>query len=286
MSYTQLRAFHAVVEQNGFTTAAKWLNVSQSTITMQVRDLETAHNIDLFHRKGRGISLTEAGKDLYILTGHLVRNYQNVMDYLAATKILETGHLNFAVVGPFHAAEMAKKFKHKYPNIDLKLIFGNSQQTLDAIVNSQADIAILADANAPKNVEMEFYSEQKIVVFVSNQHRFYGRKSIKLDELEGEGFILREKGSTTLKMFEAALKEHKINIKCILEIGSREGVWKAVSLGLGIGVVADFEFVASPEIQALQISDVDVISKYYIAYLKNRKKSPLIDAFRRVILDV
>ena len=49
-----------------------------------------------------------------------------------------------------------------------------------------------------------------------------------------------------------------------MEICSREGVWKAVSLGLGIGVVADFEFVPTADLRTVAIADADITTKYYV----------------------
>jgi len=64
-----------------------------------------------------------------------------------------------------------------------------------------------------------------------------------------------------------------------LDIGSREGIWKAVEQGLGIGFVADFEFVPHPNLRAVPIHDANISTKYFLAYLKERQLSRLIGAF-------
>ena len=58
MKYTQLRSFHAVAKVGSFTGAAKELNVSQPTISEQVRMLEATYGIEVFNRAQRNINLT------------------------------------------------------------------------------------------------------------------------------------------------------------------------------------------------------------------------------------
>jgi LysR family transcriptional regulator, low CO2-responsive transcriptional regulator len=284
MSFTQLRAFHAVVEHKGFTAAATALNVSQSTITMQVGALEKRYNVELFHRQGRVVVPTQSGETLHRITARLMQAHRDSLEFLEASEALETGTLRIAAVGPIHATEMISMFKTRYPGVELKVKFGNSQETLEALLGREADIAITADVSTHPAVVMERYSDHQVVVFVHKAHRFFKRDSILIAELHGEPVVLREEGSTTRRAFETALARHKVKIDRAMEIGSREGVWRAVRLGLGIGVVADFEFVPAPELRAITISDVDIRTNYFVAYLKNRENAPLIRAFLKLYL--
>ncbi len=94
--------------------------------------------------------------------------------------------------------------------------------------------------------------------------------------------MLREQGSTTRRALERALAGRGLKAHPVFEIGSREGVWKAVEQGLGISVVADFEFVAHPNLRALEISDVEIRTEYRIVCLRERVAAPKIAAFMKV----
>ena len=63
VSYNQIRSFHAVASAGGFTAASRVLHVGQPTITGQVQSLESFYGVDLFHRRGRRVELTETGKE-------------------------------------------------------------------------------------------------------------------------------------------------------------------------------------------------------------------------------
>lgn len=85
---------------------------------------------------------------------------------------------------------------------------------------------------------------------------------------------------------ERALSARGVNVKPVLEIGSREGVWKAVEQGLGIGYVADFEFVPHPQLRTVRIKDAKIRTKYYLAFLSERSDARLVKAFCDVALHV
>ena len=68
MRYTQLRAFHFVALNGGFSSAARALNQSQPSLSDHVRQLEQLHDTLLFHREKKHVRLTEAGDELFLLT--------------------------------------------------------------------------------------------------------------------------------------------------------------------------------------------------------------------------
>lgn len=280
---SHLRAFHAVAEHNGFTAAARALRISQPTLTIQVKELEETYGVELFVRKGRHIALTETGAALFEITRGLMKFREEAHDLLSAHGKFEKGHLRVATVGPFHATEMLAAFKKSHPNVSISTLLGNSERTLQHILNFEAEVAILADVPEDSRVEMISYRTHRVIVFVNRSHEWFGRKSIKMHELANQPFVLREHGSTTRRAFETALKEEGLNIIPVFEIDSREGVWKAVERGLGISVVADFEFVPHPNLGILEIEDRVITTKYSIAYLKDRSHSPVIKAFMKIV---
>jgi aminoethylphosphonate catabolism LysR family transcriptional regulator len=282
--FTLLRAFHAVAEHGGFTAAANALGIGQPTVTTQVKELEERYGVELFLRSGRQIQLTGAGEALVEITRRMIALRQDAHDLLSGYGEFRSGDLRLAAVGPFHAAEMIARFSKDYPNIHISMLLGNSEQTLEHILKLHADIAILARTiDDPRVVTLPF-STHRIIAFVPRTHPLFSRSEVTLAQLAAERFVLREPGSTTRRALEAAMQENGLPIDCALEIGSREGVWKAVLEGLGVGVVTDFEFVAHPDLKALTISDAEITVEYRLACLKDRRQSPKIRAFIDTVL--
>lgn len=274
-----LRSFHAVARNGGFSAASRALNISQPTISTQVKALEQRYDVELFSRIGREVKLTPAGEQLYQTTMRLHQSETEAEDLLNSFKGLHSGSLRISAVGPFHATDMIVAFKLLHPKVDISVIFGNSRLSFERLLAYESDVGLIAEVNADPRVVTEPYSKHNVVVFANSDHPFFQRTSISIKELEGQKVIQREIGSTTRTAMERALLQHQTEIDVVLDIGSREGIWKAVEQGLGIGFVADFEFVPHPNLRAIPVHDAEVSTQYFLAYLQERKHSHLVRAF-------
>ncbi len=279
MNHTQLRSFHAVATEGGFTAASKILNVGQPTITTQVKALERNFNIELFHRRGRRVELTEAGTDLFHIVQRIVSLEAEAENTLNAYGGFQTGRLYVGAVGPYHATEMLSTFHERYPGIRLSVKVGNSTEMVEQILDYSVDVAVLAHVEDDPRIFAMPYSRHPVVVFVNKSHRFAGRRQIGLAELEGEPMVLREVGSTTRLAFETALQEAGVRIEPVMEIGSREAVWLAVARGIGIGVVSGFEYIPHPDLHTVSVSDADIYTTAHVNCLAERRDARLISAF-------
>lgn len=284
--FTHLRSFNAVAELRGFTAAAKALRISQPTVTTQVKELEERYGVELFIRRGRRVELTETGAALHDISRRILKLHEEADELLVSSGRLTTGLLRIAAVGPFHATDMVARFLQRYPDIKISMLLGNSDQTLQRILELEADVAVLAHVVDDPGIHSVRFSTHEVIVFVGIDHPWNGRESVNMAELAEQRLILRETGSTTRRALERAAEEAGVAIVPFLEIGSREGIWKAVERGLGIGVVADFEFVPHPRLAAVRFADAMVRTEYRICCLQDRKHSPKIEAFMRTVLAV
>jgi LysR family transcriptional regulator, low CO2-responsive transcriptional regulator len=279
IGFSQLRAFHAVAAHGGFTAASRVLNIGQPTLTIQVKELEESYGVELLIRKSRRVELTPTGAALFEITRGVMKFCDEAHELLAAHGSSPKGHLRVATVGPFHATEILAAFKRAHPEVQISTLLGNSERTLRHIIDFEAEVAILAEVPDDARVVMVPYRTHRVVAFVNGDHAWFNRKSVTLRELADQPFVLRERGSTTRRAFEAAMHEQGLRINPVFEIESREGVWKAVERGLGISVVADFEFVPHPNLRVLEIRDRAIETQYSIAYHRDRAHSPIIKAF-------
>ena len=77
ISVIHLRAFHGVAREGGYTKAARTLNVSQPTLSLQIKALEEGYGVNLFERQGRGVRLTAFGKKPRPRSQGLIRAYSS-----------------------------------------------------------------------------------------------------------------------------------------------------------------------------------------------------------------
>ena len=286
MTYTWLRSFHAVASEGGFTAASRILNVGQPTVTSQVKALENYYSVELFHRRGRGVELTEAGHDLFAVTRRFMSQEDEARDLLTAYGGFHTGQLKVGAVGPYHATEMLSAFHDRYPDIHLTVTVGNSREMVDLLLDYEADVGVLAHVEDDPRIFAMPYSRHPVVVFMRKDHRLAKRKSIRIEELQGEPMVLRETGSTTRLAFEAAIEQAGVTIDPVMEIGSREAVWLAVAKGIGIGAVSDIEYIPHPDLTQVSLSNAEVYTTAHVNCLTERKASHMIGAFFEVCRDL
>jgi len=283
MLKTELRSFHAVAKHGGFSAASHVLNLSQPALSTQVKLLEERYDVELFIRAGRKVTLTADGEELYKVTTRLTQIEEEAENLLNSFKGLNSGSLRIAAVGPFHATDMIVSYKSTHPQIDVTVQFGNSKRCIERLLNYESDIGLIAGSIEEERMVTLPFSTHSVVIFVNSDHEFYNRESISLRELQDQKVVQRELGSTTRTAIENALQSGGITTELVLEIGSREGIWKAVEKGVGIGFVADFEFVPHSNLRAIPINDTPVYTQYSLILLKERQHSRLIQSFCNLV---
>lgn len=283
MRLTQLRSFHAVARAGGFTGAAKLLHISQPTVTTQVRFLEETYGAELFYRRGHKVTLTPLGEQLFELAQRIFALESETVHLLEDSGELRSGHLRVGAVGPFHVTEMLARFNQRFPGLQVSVRVGNSEAVLETLVTYQTDVAVLAHFTDDPRFHFVPYRRHPVVVVVNRRHRFAARKSIRIAELAGEGLILREEGSTTRKALEDALEKAGVAPRVLMEIGSREAIREAVIMGVGVGAVSEKEYIPSPEIRMVRVSDAEMYTHAHVVCLEERRDARLVKAFLGIV---
>ncbi|MBM09397.1 MAG: LysR family transcriptional regulator [Magnetovibrio sp.] len=279
MLSTQLRTFYAVAREGSFTAAADALHISQPTLSSQIQNLEALYGVELFRRHGRGVELTETGKQLMEIAHRIVSNQEEAITFLKAVNGLEAGRLRIGAVGSYQAAEILAAFHQDYPGIHVSLNFGNSSEILNDVIDYRVDIGIIGRQTDDAALYTMHYSDPQPIIIVPKSHRWSAQNSIKLSELAGEEMIRREYGSLTRHAFESALAREKITVNYVMEISSKDGVIAAVAQNIGIGVISEEEHIPEQYICPLQISDITLRMQVIIVCRAERRKSHLIKPF-------
>jgi aminoethylphosphonate catabolism LysR family transcriptional regulator len=283
MRLTQLRSFHAVASAGGFTGAAKLLHISQPTVTTQVRFLEETYGIELFYRRGHTVKLTPLGEQLFEMAQKIFAVENETVHLLEDSGELKSGLLRVGAVGPFHVTEMLARFNRRFPGLHVSVRVGNSQTVLEGLVDYRTDVAVLAVITDDPRFHSVPYSRHPVVIFVNRAHRFAGRKSIRIAELEGEPLIQRESGSTTRKALDDALEKAGVTARVTMEIGSREAIREAVIMGVGIAAVSEIEYIPDPEIRTVSVSDAEMYTHAHVVCLEERRGARLVKAFLEIV---
>ena len=286
MNATQLRAFHHVARERGFTRAAAVAGVSQPTLSGQVKSLEEAYGVRLFERRGRGVRLTETGQGLYALTDRIFALEEEARALLSGTSTLAQGHLRVSADSAYHAVPILAELKRRHGGLTFSLSLGNSSAVLRRLFDHEADVVVTAKLTADPRLFTLPFRTDRLVLFVPNRHAWAGRRRIRLAELSGQDMVLRERGSVTRGVFEATLAAASVRPGAIIEVESREGVGEAVAAGFGIGVVFESEFRPGDRFKRIAVAGADLGVAEYVVCLEERRSLALVRAFLDVAEDL
>jgi LysR family transcriptional regulator, low CO2-responsive transcriptional regulator len=278
-----------VAQAGSVTKAARMLHVSQPTVTIQLRQLESAYGVELVHRAPKGLQLTDVGKALFALSERIFALEQEAVSLLTNASGALTGELRVGGVGPYFVMRMLEAFSRRYPAIQLSLTLGNSAEVIKGLREYSTDVGVVGQpASEPppdKGLVAVRFSRQQVVLFVHRDHRWAKRDGVPLAALAEEPLILRERGSASRRALEDALAAAGVQANAALEV-SREAVWEAVAARLGAGITTEVEFRRDERLHMLRILDANVETEAYVISLRERQEAPLIRAFMNLVAEI
>ena len=279
MNFAQLRAFHAVASEGGFTRGALRLGISQPAVTVQVRALEERYGVLLFRRLGQRIELTEFGRELWQRTRRVFAELDDLQELMASAGELRVGRLEIGADGPFAVMDLVAGFIARHPGVRVAVRIGNASRVLADLREARTDLAVLNLIEPNGELHAEPLSRDRIVAFFRSDHPWAARRRTEFGELAEAPLVLREPGSATRALLLKALDRAGITPRIALELGSREAVREAVLAGLGVGVVFESELVPDPRLRSVALEGADLSAAVSLACLPERRRLRVVQAF-------
>jgi DNA-binding transcriptional LysR family regulator len=283
ISLRQLQVFNAVARHLSYTRAAEEMHLSQPTVSMQIKKLESDIGLPLTEQIGKKISLTEAGAELYQASHDILGTLERLEMQIDDQKGLRTGHLRVAVVttANYFTPRLLGKFCQAYPGIKVSLEVTNRENILDRMSHNIDDLYLIG--KPPESTELNFqpYLANPMVVVAPVNHKLAKRKAIKITEIAKEHFIMREQGSGTRIAVEQKFADAELELKVALELGNNESIKQGISGGLGIAVLS-LHTLTSGDMNELTVLDVQgfpISWQWYIGHPRGKKLSLLARTF-------
>ena len=279
MRHSQLKAFHHVALEGGFSTAAAALRLTQPAISEQVRNLEKNYDVQLFLRDRKKVELTEAGQSVLQLTRQYFEIEQQIEELLAESSAGISGELRIVADSARHVSDLLTAFNRKFPNVTISVLAGNYEEVLSRLRNYDAEIGVVGSVAPGRDMETISLGFTEIVAFCAKDFDLGNRNSLTMAELEHLPLVFRESGSKTrLKLEEEA---HKLGVplKPTFIAEGREAVSAIVAAGAGIGFVSEAEFDEESQLRKIRLDGVHIGITESIVYLGQRRDVRLIRAF-------
>lgn len=286
-SFSALRVFEAAVRLGSFTAAAEELRLTQTAISHQVRNLERYLGVHLFHRVGRGVIPTDAGRR-YFESLHAA--FKDIAD--ATTAILDSGKSDTLAVhsAPSFATLWLTprlwQFVSRYPEIDVRVSASPDPVNL---LDEEFDIDIQYGKRPEPGMEVVPLAEETIVPLCSPGVA-HGINPVKVPEDLARHPLIHSDGC--LVHWEDWVKRHP-GLDLNLAHGPHfDRSFMSIAAAVdGIGVCLESTFLAQREIEAGRLvlplgAEGPTITEHRMVVLRDKAKLPKVQTFIAWILDI
>jgi DNA-binding transcriptional LysR family regulator len=254
MTLDQLRIFVEVAQRQHLTQAAAALFLSPSAVSSSIKALEEHYGTALFHRIGRRIELSEAGRIFLAGAQRTLASVRAAENMLSELGEMRRGTLAIhasQTIASYWLPRLLVQFRQTYPAIDLTLEVGNTDSVAQAILLGGADLGFIeGDIDEPSLI-IEAVGEDQLVVVVAPDHPWSAGVPLAAADLVQAQWILRETGSGTRSAFEKALSDMGVPVAAMqvaLSLPSNEAVRSAVMAGPFATAIS--ELVVASHVQA------------------------------------
>ncbi len=283
ITFRQLRLFLALAETGSVSAAAKVMHVTQPTASMQLREVTQAVGVPLYEVVSRRVYLTEAGQALARTARAIAGEWDAFEQGISGAKGLTSGRLKVAVVSTakYFVPRLLGSFCKLHPQIDISLEVLNRDHVITRLRANQDDLYVMSMPPGDLPLEDQILMPNPLVVIAAAGHRLAARKRVTLAQLQGERFILREKGSGTRMATDAHLRQLDFVPGAVLELGSNEAIKESVEGQLGVSIVS--RHALGPHWDGLAILNVHgfpIQSQWHLVWPKGKRLSPIAEVFR------
>ena len=292
MNTSYLRTFIEVIDLKNISKAAEKLFITQPAVSKQLKLLENDFGAELFRKNGREIYPTEEGRILYKYAKSVLSEENKIYSMLKKDEKLN-GTLTVytsSVPADYYIQELIYEFHKLYPDISYIIKKIDSDIVFKNIEEGFTSFGFTGSIYKNKKIDSICIAEDEVVLVASS-----GRKELvgnmNASDLLNQKFILREKGSATLHIFEDYLHKHKIklrDLKIIATAEDNEIIKKFILNDMGIGILplkAVENEINEGKLLVVKLYDIKLKRKLYYVYQNDRYFSNVEEKFKEFMTE-
>lgn len=234
-SIRQFRTVIAASRLGSFAEAGRRIGLTQAAVSLQVKNLEAELDVRLFERGPQTLSITPEGRVILERLEQLVSDYESLRGHAqgALRGTLHVGALISALMGSFGGA--LARIKRDYPDLDLRLLAGQSSQFTDMVLRGELDAAVVTEPpfSVPMGLKWTPFYKEPLVLISSPD---LARRPV-LELLQTEPFLQFDRTLWTGRLVNYALEQLGIQPRIALELNSVEAIAQLVRQRFGVAVV-------------------------------------------------
>ncbi|MBT1697105.1 LysR family transcriptional regulator [Fulvivirgaceae bacterium PWU4] len=286
MELRQLKYFIKAKELLNFTEAAKILNISQSTLSQQIKQLEDELDVLLFNRIGKRIILTEAGEMFSEYAQQSINRANEGLLLLKDLNDLNTGKITIGVIYsmriPF--AKALIQFAKQYPGVKVQVVFGTTKDLLEKLDLHHFDfiLTFLDEKSKQPHLKYQTLLKSNMVLVTAKKSALASKKSISLKEVATLPLALPFSGYSTIQFFVESFRQKKLHPNICMEINDIPTLFEVVKTGYWHTILSETS-VNDPQVLGVPIQGKNMRRTIMIVSLKDAYEKRAVKEFYEVL---
>ena len=289
MELRHLIYFEAVARHEHVSRAAIELAVAQPAITKQLKDLERElGGGPLFERVGRRLRLTETGRVLQSHARTILANVEATRAEMRERGGMRGGRVGLGAppsVGERLLPEVLRSFHRGHPDVELRIIEGDSQALLEHLDRGALDLAVVTLPVVQRGLALTELFSEDLVVALAREHRLAKQPALRIADLADERFMLYSPAGYIRQALAQACRQAGFAPRVMLDSGSMELLLRLVEANLGVAVVPRLVTAGREELVFLPLRDPPLTRTMGLVSREGRALAPAVIRMRDFIIE-
>ncbi len=246
VSLRQVRYFIGIAEAGQVSAAASQLNISQSAVTLALKDLEAELGVGLFTRHATGLTLTREGHRFLNHARNIEGAVTDALQSVRAGVAEVTGQIRLGLTFTFSGYfvfPILSRFQRAYPGIEFEIVERDRASLETLIVDGGVDLALLLTSNLSerRRIAREVLIESRRRLWLSSAHPLLARDRVTLADVVGEPYVMfrADEADEAARRYWATARA-KPNV--VFETDALEAVRSMVANGLAVTILSDMVY--------------------------------------------
>jgi len=283
----QLEIFLSLCKSEKVKDVATEFNMSQSAVSMSIKELEKIVSQPLFDRVGKRLVVNDRGRYLYDNTHILVTNLRTVFTNFNEYK--DSGNIKiFAslTIANYWLAPIISSFSTHYKNAHFNIHASNTKEVLAAVHEGVCDVGFVEGTVKDLDTECIDVQSDKLI-FVTSDREFASQPR-QLSELFEHEWILREEGSATRDIFIEMLGSQSKLLTIAYELEQYESIKQFLlhnpSLISCIPYISVAMEIEQEALFSIDVLDVNLYRSFKMVFRHEKQMTPLLERFKQYVI--
>jgi LysR family transcriptional regulator for metE and metH len=234
-----------ISKEGTLTKAAKILCLTQSALSHQLKELERELDVEIFHRHGKRLHLSEQGYRFLRSAEKILAEMKTLEEDMMNYKNGKTSKLSISMqcYTAYHwLPGIIKYYKKRWPDINIQILSDATRRPLEYLMNGDLDIGIVRTQMVNTRIRYEPIFEDNLVAIISKEHPLAKKDIIEISDFQDQEIILPlyDPSYQDTPVIESLIQAQQVRPKTLHRIHYTDATIEMVNANLGISVMADW----------------------------------------------